>query len=507
MGLPDIVFVKGSGGLGRPLAGQDHFSGLIFYSSAFPSGFDANNRIKKILSVNDAVNLGINNNYTDETKATGVFTATAVGANGDTVIISVNEPGKVVQLASYAKTSSDSSVTALATSIKNAINAGTQTHGYSASSAVGAVTITARPGLGICLNTGTNLVATTSGTLTGTVTQFSGGTFSRNALYYYHISEFFRIQPKGVLWVGIFAVPGTYTFTEINTMQNFANGAIRQVGIYKDAAAFSTADLTAIDAACKVSDAAHKPISALYAADLTGTADISTLTDLSVLTANKASAIISQDGGAHGAYLYSVTGKSITTLGADLGAVALSKVNQSIGWVQNFNMSDGTELETLAFANGKLFSDASITDNLLSLLDTYRYVFLRKFSGFSGSYVNGGHTAISVSSDYAYIEDNRTIDKAIRGVYTSLLPSINGPLQLNADGTLSDNSIAVLDSGARQNLDQMVRDAELSAYGVLIDAQQNILTTGIIIITIELIQQGVARQIQVPIGYTTSLTQ
>jgi hypothetical protein len=51
MSLPNITFVKGNGGLGRPLAGQDHFSGLIFYSGAFPSGFSSSNRIKNFLSV------------------------------------------------------------------------------------------------------------------------------------------------------------------------------------------------------------------------------------------------------------------------------------------------------------------------------------------------------------------------------------------------------------------------------------------------------------------------
>lgn len=504
--LSDITFNKGSGGLGRPLAGQDHYSGLIFYSSALPAGFTTSNNIKKLLSINDAIAAGINLTYSDETKAAGTYLVTTVGANGDTINISVQEPKGLVSLGTYIKAAGQTTATTVGAAIAAVINAGTVTHGYTATAATGTVTINARPGLGIFLNSGTPIVVTIVGAIAGTLTQFSGGAFSRNAIYYYHISEYFRIQLGGVLWVGIFPIPGSYTFAEINTIQNFAIGTMREVGIWKDSAAFSTADLTAIDIACKASDTAHKNISALYGADLTGTSDISTLTDLSLLTANKASAIIAQDGAAFGNLLFQTTGKSITALGAALGAVALSRVNQSIGWVGRFNISNGTECDIIAFANGKLFSDPSVTDNLLNNLDSFRYIFLRKFVGLEGSYFNAGHCAVSVSSDYAFIEDNRTIDKAIRGVYAALLPQLNGPLLLNGDGTLANTTIAYLEAQGRPNLVQMVRDSELSDFGITIDPTQNVLTTSTINITIELIQNAVSRFIVIPIGYSTSLS-
>ena len=31
MALNDVIFIKGAGGLGRPLAGEDHISGLVFW--------------------------------------------------------------------------------------------------------------------------------------------------------------------------------------------------------------------------------------------------------------------------------------------------------------------------------------------------------------------------------------------------------------------------------------------------------------------------------------------
>ena len=79
MALNNISFVKGKSGLGRPLAGKDYISGLLFYTNTLPSGFTATNRIKQIFSVADAVALGIGNTYADETQASGVYTISAMG--------------------------------------------------------------------------------------------------------------------------------------------------------------------------------------------------------------------------------------------------------------------------------------------------------------------------------------------------------------------------------------------------------------------------------------------
>lgn len=507
MALSNILFEQGSGGLGRPLAGQDFYSALIFYSSALPSGFSSTARIKKFLSTQDAINAGISYSYADETPATGTYLVTAVGTNGDVITILVNEPyGSQVTLGSYTKISGDTTATAVGAKIAAAINLNTQTTGYSATASTGTVTITARKGLGIFLNAGSPIVVQSPGAIAGTLTQFSGGVASRNAVYFYHISEFFRIQPKGVLYVGIFAVPSPYTFSEIATVQSFATGTLRQWGVWKDAAAFATADLTAIDTQNKALDVLHAPLVGLYGADLSGMADISALTDLSLLTANTASAVISQDGGATGALLYLTFGKSITTLGATLGAVALAAVNEDIGWLAKFNISNGTECETLAWANGVLFSDASVTNNLLTLLDAYRYIFLLKYVGFSGSYFCHANAAVSISSDYAFINDNRTIQKAKRGIYSALLPVLNGPLILNADGTMSNETVAYLTTLTEAPLQQMVRNKEISFPGVTIDPTQNVLSTGNVVITVQIVPDGIARNIIVPIGFTQSLT-
>lgn len=518
MPLPDVKFIKGQGGLKRPLPGQDFISGLCFYTANLPAGFTTSTRIKALFQPADAIAAGILNDYSDATAASGSYLVTTAGTDGDTITITTkildatgnpfdkNGIQLTTILGVYKKITADSTPALVAAGIAAAINAGTINHGFSASVGTATVTITAPKKYGIWLNTGTPIsVALSSGaTMAGTLTQPSAGTFSKFALFYYHISEFFRRQPQGILYVGFFSIPGLYNFAEVNTIQDFSVGTIRQVGVLKDpASAWSSADLTALDAACKVSDAAHKPLSGLYAADLSATADITTLTDLSSLTANKSQDCISQDAGGQGNFLWKTSGKSVTCLGAQLGTVALSKVSESIAWVGAFNISDGVECEVLGFANGQLLS--AISDNALSALNDRRHVFLKKFTGQSGSYFNDSHCAIIASSDYAQLENNRVIDKAIRGIYSSLLPTLNGPLQLNPDGTLSETTTASLEALAAVNLDQMVRDGELSDYSATVNPAQNVLSTSKVIVVVELLSNGVARQIEVPIGFTLKI--
>jgi hypothetical protein len=476
----------------------------LFYTNTLPSGFSTTARIKQFFSIADAESAGILADYSDETQATGVYTVSNVGANGDSITLQFAEPNGTVTLGSYVKVSGDTTVTAVATAIVNAINTLTYSHGYTATNTAGAITITCRKGLGIYPNTGTPLTNIIVGTIAGSVTTaFSGGVASKLAVWHYHISEYFRLQPKGQLFVGLYAVPGSYTFTEVNTMQidPSVNGAIRQIAVYVDSTTYTASQTTALQTVANGLDTLKMPLSILYTANITSGTDIATLTDLSTYTNNKVSVIIGQDAGGLGKSLWYAAGKSISCLGATLGAVSLSAVNEDIAWVSKFNLSNGVELESISFSNGQAIN----TQSALDAIDLKRYVFLRKFPNLAGTYFNDNHCAVIQSSDYAYINDNRVIDKAIRGVDQALLPSLNSPLLLNADGTLANSTIAFLESQAITITNDMVRNGEASAIGVTIDPTQNVLTTNKLYVAINIVPTGVARNIVVNIGFKTSL--
>lgn len=507
MPLNDVVFILGQGGIGRPAPGQDYISGMIVYGADanLPSGFTTSARVKQFFSVLDAENAGITNTHADETPANAEYLVTAAGNTADTVTVKVTEAtGNVVTLAVYTRAVSDTTPTLVAAGIAAAINAGTKTTGYSATTATATVTIVARGGLGISLDTGTPLSVVIVGSVAGTITQFAGGVASRWDRYHYHISEFFRANPTGNLYFGIYAVPSSYVFAEVAYVQNFANGTIRQMGVYVDSTAYTAGMLDALHAACQSEVSVHKEVIGILGADISSVSDITTLADLSTHTSNLAAICIAQDGAALGYTLYKACGKSVTALGAMLGSVSAAKVSESIAWVAKFNQSNGVELDTPALANGVLLSDPTINDGVLGSLQDKRYTFLRKIVGVAGAYWNENATAVSATSDYAYIADNRTMQKATRNIYASVIVQLNGPITLNADGTPSDEAVAYLTSLAQTPLDAMIRNQELSAHLVTIDTTQNVQATGLIIIAVVLTEVGTSRKIQVNIGFGVS---
>lgn len=496
MSFSDVVFNKGQGGLGRPLTGEDHISGLLFYTNVYPSGFSFLNQIKLIASLAQAEALGIDKLHGGETLPTASITITTTGTQGDTVSVYVG-----TTLLGTTTVPATPTVSNVATALRVAINALTSTHGFTASGTVGAINLTTPAGSGKTYNTIVPTL-TVSGLTAATIVAFTGGVGSFVDVMHYHVAEFFRGNPLGILYVGIFPIPSVNDFSEIQTVQNFASGKVRQVAVYRPDLTFSTTQLDALQAQKVILDTNHMPLSIVYAADISGITDISTLPDLRNLSDSGVSLCIGQDGGNIGAALYVGNGKTISCIGFLLGTISSAKVNENIGWVAKFNAS-AVELDTPAFGNGNLCRSLPI--NLLNLLDSYHYIFLRKIVGIDGTYFNFSYSAIADNSDYATIENNRTIDKAIRLVRTALLPKLNSPIYVNTDGTLSPDIIADFEAACNVQLNQMLSDGEVSQANAIINPAQSVLSTGKLYVTIVIVPSGVAKQIVVSIGYAVKI--
>ena len=503
--MNDITFEKGQAGLGKALPGEDYISGMIFFKDTVPSGFTTTNRIKKVLSLPAAVALGIVNDKSDETKATGgnilITTAGAAGA-----INAIKMDG--VTLGSYPVVLSDTEAL-VATGLRAAVNALTLTHGYSAAGSGANVLLTAPSGLGASINGGTHLTFTSTGTGAATKTQFSGGVDAFFDEAYYHVSEFFRTQPNGVLYVYFAAEPTTnIDFSVIDTLSNFADGKIRQTGIYCcSEKEFATTLCDAAQARTVILDSHHKLLSILIAADISSVSDLTTMPNLRALTDNKVSVIIGQDGNNIGADLFAKRGHSITSLGATLGTIALSKVNECIGYVEKFNVAN-VELEVPAIANGQLTKE--LDENLLTDLHNKGYIFLKKYvdpNGTApGTYHNDSSTCISLDNDYSDIESNRTIDKAIRLVYSKLLPKLMSNVLIDsATGKLDISTVKYFETLGDNALNSMARAQELSGRKTVIDPNQDVNATGNLEVQIINVKTGVIRTMRVKIGYANKI--
>jgi hypothetical protein len=503
MALPSITFNIGTSGLGQPADGNDHLSGMLFCGSTLPSGFSSSDRIKKVQSLQDAIDLGIDNDYSDATAASGGgFTVTAIGADGNTITVKVAEVYETVTLGTYTKVSGDTTVTLVAAGIVSAINAGTTDHGYSAANTAGAITITAPKRIGKYLNS-SGVTTVIVGTITvGTATNFSAGVGSLFSVYYYHVSEFFRMNPQGVLWIGIYAYEST--FAAIKTIQNYSDGQIRQMMVYQTGTVFAGAQVTAIQAVCDTLYSEDQPLVVIYNPDITSFATVAALNiNLNALDSEMVSVNIGMDLTGQGNFNYLTVGGSIGSGGTELGCLSRAKVSENIAWTGQFNIAAGDEFDKVQFANGVAYITTSTA--ALNTLNTYKYNFVKKFGAdYAGSYFNLDLTSTASTSDFARIRNNRTMQKATRQLRAAMLPYLNSPIEINEDGTLTQDVIQQFKAVCERALDQMRSAGEISQRQILIDPAQDILSTNTLTITVKIIPVGSAETISVNIGFTTA---
>ena len=420
----------------------------------------------------------------------------------------------------------DTTTTLLATHITTAINAGSGISGFTATSSTDTVLITVKAGQGIYPNANyaTALVATVTNdgsspfTYTSAVT--TNGVGSAVDVIYYHLNRYFTQSPNATLYVGLYTIPTwtDYTFPEIPLMQTFATGAIRQLGIFVPTT-FETAQVTAIQAQIATLISNNSPLSAILGADFSATT-CSALTDLSTLDSEHVSVSAGQDGAAQGAQLFQALGYSITQVGDVLGLVSSAQVSDDIAWVATYTLSpDGIENAVAAFATTVSGGGAvpelynSLTEATIDGVDAYRYIFGRQFidNTPNGTYVNDSHCATAYTSDYAYIENNRTIDKASRQAYAAYIVQLNAPLVVNSTGTLTNSSIAFFTGIGTQALANMAANnpntnrPEISGYSVTINPAQNVLSASKLEVAIAIVPVGVGREIIVNMSFTVSI--
>lgn len=488
-------------GLGTPATGEDFISGLMFYGiNVYPSGFSNTGNTKEILSVSQANSLGITGNHIGEVRATGSTTILTAANIGDTITPAVITQTTTVSFGTYTVTTATAAATA--TGVVSMINAGSLTHGFTATASTATILVTAPAGTGIGANNYTFNNSSTTG-ITYSSTTFANGTASKIDFMNYHISEYFRANPTGDLWVMINTGSSSSSYAEIVTLQNTTNGKLRQLGIFENTA-FSVNNCNAIQGQINTNVTNNKPLEVIYQPDFVSVTDLTNLVDLQTANAQNVTVCLAQDGANVGYGIWNANNrtKTVGSVGLTLGSVSKSLVSNSIAWVEQNNV-DNVEMDTIAFANGQFYND--LNDNLITNIDSKQYTFLKKYVGAAGSYYNNDSTAIVITSDYSNVHNNRTIHKAARQVRSAMIPSIASPVYFNADGTIALVSIAHFKNVCSGALAQMVSSSEISQYAVIINAAQNVLSTKTLNITIQIVPVGVANIININLGFVLSV--
>jgi hypothetical protein len=327
-----------------------------------------------------------------------------------------------------------------------------------------------------------------------------------------HISEYFRRSPGAVLL--FMAVARTVPMADIcdrtlaggaKSLLSGANGRVKQLAIVLNPASSYVPviagglDADVLAAIPKAQALAaeefteHRPVFVALAGHGLQ-ADTTTATDLRTLGSELVSVVVGTDAVAS-------TEPAIGTL---LGTISAASVHENIGWVGKFNLAGDGAFVNAGLSNGKTVMQ--LLPGELAGLHDKGYVFAMQHAGADGFYWNDSNTCTSVASDYAYLENVRTINKAAIITRRALLPSLKGPLPLTATGELRAEIVGSLEAQVQTAIEAgMLRAGEISACDVYIDPTQNVASTSVLEINLALIAVATGRQLEATVGFTQSL--
>lgn len=197
-----------------------------------------------------------------------------------------------------------------------------------------------------------------------------------------------------------------------------------------------------------------------------------------------------------------VTGSINAAVGTLAGRIAASPVQRNIGRVASG-----------ALAPAQMFIGASTVDQAMSVVDTLYskgYICPRIYVGLSGYYLVDDPLAVAGTDDYAHLTARRTVDKAARIAYLTMLQFLLDEIEVNTDGTMQTPVLKSWQAAVEDAINaQMSAAGELSVVDgsgckFFIDPSQNVLSTSKVEGVLKVRPYGYAREIVVNIGFLTN---
>lgn len=188
-------------------------------------------------------------------------------------------------------------------------------------------------------------------------------------------------------------------------------------------------------------------------------------------------------------------------VGTLAGRIAASPVQRNIGRVASG-----------ALAPVEMFIGDAPVDQAMSVVDALYakgYICPRIYVGLSGFYFVDDSLATAKTDDYAHLTARRTIDKAARIAYLTMLQFMLDDIELNTDGTMQQPVLKDWQAQVERAINtQMTAAGELSVVDgsgckFWINPKQNVLTTSKVEGTLKVRPFGYSREIIVNIGFLT----
>ena len=348
-------------------------------------------------------------------------------------------------------------------------------------------------------------------------------------LVYHHISRFFKRNPDATLYMML--VAQTMNMATMCDKTNadglvkllrspIPNGKIRQAGVVlnPDMSTYTPTLTNGLDAdviaaiteAQGLADeefAKHRPVDIMIEGrQFNGT--VANAKDLRTLASPQVTCVIAADND-----ISTITISAAqpflhyAAVGDALGCVSFAKVNENIGWVDKFPLTDLTDNTMI---NAGLSSGTHISNyqDDEGVLHDKGYIFAKYHTGATSAYWNSDPTCTVITDDEAYLENSRTMNKAARLVRQALLGSLNSPVPLTEAGTMEPAIIGSLEQKGEVVLDDNMRkNGEISQFSVFIDPTHNFIQDGEQFdVIFKIVPVGVARGITGKISLVAKLT-
>ncbi|GGA84667.1 hypothetical protein GCM10008015_26810 [Flavobacterium palustre] len=205
-------------------------------------------------------------------------------------------------------------------------------------------------------------------------------------------------------------------------------------------------------------------------------------------------------------------------IGAALGMLAVRKINENLGSVNienkplakrgalDYPLTDekkGLWIESY-LPNGETVD--SQDKAVLTALRNKGYIAAVAYEGYSGFFFDNSYTCVDRESDFAFIENNRTWNKAARIIRTTLIPEVKGRVKKDpTTGFIASTTVSRWTGLVNKALEGMQTADEISGFDVYINEKQIVNQDSPVKVKAMIVADGIVHEFEVAVGLTNSI--
>lgn len=205
-------------------------------------------------------------------------------------------------------------------------------------------------------------------------------------------------------------------------------------------------------------------------------------------------------------------------VGTALGSIAVRSISENMGSVdiekkprgkrgtQDYSLTDSVlgKWTKAYLSDGRDIE--SLEDPELTALIEKGYITIAGYEGYAGYFIENSYTCIDRGSDFAFIENNRTWNKAARIIRATLLPRVKSKVKKNpTTGFIAATTTSYWRTLLEKALNKMVSADEISGFDVFIDDKQVVNNTSPVKVKALIVADGIVHEFEVALGLTNNI--